>query len=107
MDLNDAITSMIELLHEVKHSLVQSKPSIYANRDPDELIEEIDLIIPELKEKIFWRLLEVKINFLPTSCYQEIARHNNWSDEFIELGDRFNMIYSHFPPPAAGKSTNT
>jgi len=107
MDLNDAIVSMIELLHDVKKQLITSKPSILANRDPDELIEEIDLIIPELKEKKFWRLLEVKINFLPTSCYQEISMHNSWDDEFIELGDRFDRIYSHFPEPTPGKRSAT
>jgi hypothetical protein len=107
MDLNDAIISMIELLHDVKKHLEPSKPSIWANRDPDELIEEIDLIEPELKEKKFWRLLEIKINFLPTSCYQEIAMHNGWGDEFIELGERFDRIYAHFPPPTPGKSSNT
>jgi hypothetical protein len=107
MDLNEAIISMIELLHDVKKHLVTSKPSIWANRDPDELIEEIDLIVPELKEKKFWRLLEVKINFLPTSCYQEISMHNGWSDEFIELGNRFDRIYAHFPAPTPGKSETT
>ena len=59
----------------------------------DEIIEELDEYIKLLEANDYEVLEEVKFQFLPTCTFQELSLTNGWGDEFLELANRFDILY--------------
>lgn len=63
-------------------------------QSPQEVHSEIDKYIAELERGNPGPLSEIRIHFAPASGYQELSMQNNWSEEYLELAERFDMIES-------------
>lgn len=61
--------------------------------DTKSFIEDIESDIKAIENCDRKTLEKIKINFLPTSTYQEISLSNNWGDEFLKMASEFDSIY--------------
>ncbi len=61
---------------------------------PQQARSEIDQYIVELKNANMASLPDISTHFAPTAGYQELSLQNGWSDQYIELADKFDTIHS-------------
>ncbi|MFD1552969.1 hypothetical protein DNU06_15795 [Putridiphycobacter roseus] len=61
--------------------------------DPLKLKFELSSDIQKLEKLSFKTLEKLKIQFLPTSTFQELAIANKWSNDYIELSSSFDALY--------------
>jgi len=59
-------------------------------RDADQAVSEIDSIIADLKND---SVPDIRVLFAPTGPIQEVSLSSGWSNEFLELADRFEKEY--------------
>jgi len=57
------------------------------------LIKELDYDKKQIELLDFDTLEKIKVEFLPTSTYQELAMSNGWSDEYIQIANKFDSIH--------------
>ena len=60
----------------------------------DELTTYLETCINALRKLDYSCLKELKIDFLPTSTFQELSMNNAWGEEYIRLSSRFDELYS-------------
>ena len=58
-----------------------------------EIIEELNGYIKLLKANDYKVLEKIKYQFLPTCTFQELSVTNGWGKEFLELANRFDILY--------------
>lgn len=63
-------------------------------KDTKSFIEDLESDIKAIENCDRKTLKKIKINFLPTSTYQEISLSNNWGDEFLKMASDFDGLYS-------------
>lgn len=63
-------------------------------KDTKSFIEDLESDIEAIENCDRKTLEKIKINFLPTSTYQEISLSNNWGDEFLKMASDFDGLYS-------------
>jgi len=62
--------------------------------DTKSFIEELESDIKAIESCDRKTLEKIKINFLPTSTYQEISLSNNWGEEFLKMASDFDNLYN-------------
>jgi len=68
--------------------------TVWAGFDNTEvLIKELDSDQKQIELLDFDTLEKIMVEFLPTSTYQELAMSNGWSDEYLQIAEKFNSIH--------------
>jgi hypothetical protein len=62
--------------------------------DTKSFIEELESDIKAIESCDRNTLEKIKINFLPTSTYQEISLSNSWGEEFLKMASDFDNLYN-------------
>ncbi len=57
------------------------------------LIKELDSDRKRIEFLDFETLEKVMAEFLPTSTYQELAMSNGWSEEYLQIAEKFDAIH--------------
>ena len=60
---------------------------------PEEIIVELTDSIEALKMSDYATLEKIKGYFFPTCSFQELSLTNGWGEEFLELANRFDILY--------------
>lgn len=61
---------------------------------PQQAQNEIDQYISDLGKGNIDSLTEISVHFAPTSAYQELSLQNGWSDEYLNLAEKFDNIHA-------------
>jgi hypothetical protein len=86
--------SIVKLLERIKDTLNGQSDVVWTRfANPKELLKQMEHDIEELKMCNFTVLEKVKVDFGPTSTYQELSISNGWGDEFIRIADNFDNIH--------------
>ena len=84
-----------ELLKRVKDKINSETVTVWTGFDnPEKLKSEIILDIEKIGFCDYETLEKVKIEFLPTSTYQELSISNGWGEEYLEIASKFDSLYS-------------
>ena len=91
---NKYFKEIINLLSIVKDKVNSTADVNWTTYDSaEELIDEINYCIKSIEAYDLKGLEKVKIHFLPTSTFQELAISNGWGDEYISLADKFYVLH--------------
>ena len=83
-----------EILLQIISKINNNTDTIWAGYDnPDLLLNELKKEIDNIEICDFDTLNDIYINFLPTGSYQELSLSNGWSNEYLKLAERFDIIY--------------
>lgn len=83
------------ILIQIKSYISSDSDMVWAGYDnADQFIEELNKHIQYIQNCSFIVLSDIHVNFLPTCTYQEISISNGWSDEYINLSNKFDKIYT-------------
>ncbi|MGX7666650.1 hypothetical protein [Flavobacterium pedocola] len=84
-----------ELLQRVKDKINSETDTVWAGFDSSEKLKsEIILDIEKIEFCDYETLEKVKVDFLPTSTYQELSISNGWGEEYLEIASKFDSLYS-------------
>jgi hypothetical protein len=84
-----------QLLRKIKAKIQNDTDVLWTHyNDTKVLIEDLESDIKAIENCDRKKLEKIKINFLPTSTYQEISLSNNWSDEFLRIASEFDNLYN-------------
>jgi hypothetical protein len=85
---------VVNILLSIKSLTKSDADTTYAGfDDAASFMEELDFDIAALKMCDFTMLDNIKIEFLPTSTYQELAMSNGWSNQYLRLSKEFDQLY--------------
>lgn len=85
---------VVDILKTIKSLTKPDADTTYAGfDDAAAFIEELDFDIAALLHCDFTMLDNIKIDFLPTSKYQELAMSNGWSNQYLRLSKEFDQLY--------------
>ncbi len=73
-------------------------------KDTKSFIEDLESDIKAIENCDRNTLEKIKINFLPTSTYQEISLSNNWGKEFLKMASDFDNLYSRITDTKINKN---
>lgn len=91
----DLLNDLIDILKTIKTNVGNESDCTWSYyQSPQEVHSEIDKYISELESGDPGSLNEISAHFSPASGYQELSMQNNWSDAYLELAERFDMIAS-------------
>ena len=83
-----------QLLRRVRAKIQDDTEVLWTHfNDTKSFIEDIESDIEAIENCDRKTLEKIKINFLPTSTYQEISLSNYWGDEFLKIASNFDSIY--------------
>jgi len=89
----DSSSQLIEVLSLVKQRLETSQESDWTPFTPAEIIATVDRELVSLRSTgKLADVSELQFLFGPTAPIQEISMANNWSKEFLELSERFDVL---------------
>lgn len=84
-----------QLLRKIKAKIQDDTDVLWTHyNDTKTFIEDLESDIKSIENCDRKTLEKIKINFLPTSTYQEISLSNNWSDEFLRIASEFDNLYN-------------
>lgn len=84
-----------QLLRKIKAKIQDDTNVLWTHyNDTKTFIEDLESDIKAIENCDRKTLEKIKINFLPTSTYQEISLSNNWSDEFLRIASEFDNLYN-------------
>lgn len=84
-----------QLLRKIKAKIQDDTDVLWTNyNDTKTFIKDLESDIKAIENCDRKTLEKIKINFLPTSTYQEISLSNNWSDEFLRIASEFDNLYN-------------
>ena len=86
-------TALIEILEAVKKLILEPSTDLsWSNFDSkDELILKIDSHIQKLKLEDFSEVKDLILLFAPTSDFQEISLSSGWSNQYLNISERFDI----------------
>lgn len=88
------IEKLIEILNAIKGTVKPDSNLLWTHyNDPQEIILELEKVINELRNGDFKTIEKLKVDFLPTCTFQELAISNGWGDYYLELADKFDEVY--------------
>ncbi len=64
-----------------------------SHNSPADLRELISSLISRVEQKELKAIEDAYFLFLPTSTFQEHAISNGWSEEYMNLAERFDRLY--------------
>lgn len=83
-----------EIVANIKSRINDETDTIWAGFDNTEvLIKELDADQKQIELLDFDTLEKIMVEFLPTSTYQELAMSNGWSDEYLQIAEKFDSIH--------------
>jgi len=86
---------LIEILLKVKSKIPDESDMLWTYfESPVELRKEIDGFILQLEEENVNCLAAINIHFIATGTFQEHSLMNGWSDEYLILAEKFDIIYN-------------
>lgn len=84
-----------QLLRKIKAKIQDDTDVLWTHyNDTKTFIKDLESDIKAIENCDRKTLEKIKINFLPTSTYQEISLSNNWSDEFLRIASEFDNLYN-------------
>lgn len=87
-------TEAISILKIIKSKITDDSDFTWVPyTNAEDLRREIDKYVVQLEIKSGYDLEEIYSHFLPTSTFQEHSMSNAWSDEYMELAEKFDEIY--------------
>ncbi len=91
---NEKISALIKILKNLKRILKTRETNIiYSTFDSiEDLIFEIDNHIQKLKDEDFSVIDNLILLFAPTSDLQEIFISSGWSNQFLDIAERFDDV---------------
>jgi hypothetical protein len=91
IDINETI--LIEILETIKKLILEPRTDIsWSTFDSkDELIIEIDAHIKKLNLKDFSKIKDLILLFAPTSDFQEISLSSGWSNQYLNISEKFDI----------------
>jgi hypothetical protein len=90
-------TILIIILEIVKKLILEPRTNISWStfNSKDELIFEIDAHIQKLKLEDFSKIRDLILLFAPTSDFQEISLSSGWSNQYLNLSERFDIAINN------------
>lgn len=90
----DKYDELIKIMKEVKEIIDSPNTDVAWSRynTVEEVINDLDSCIEQLKEKDKSVIEKLKILFAPTGTFQEISIDSGWSDKYLELANRFDEL---------------
>lgn len=83
-----------EILADIKSRIDDNTDTVWAGFDNTEvLIKELDSDQKQIELLDIDTLEKIMVEFLPTSTYQELAMSNGWSDEYLQIAEKFDSIH--------------
>ena len=84
-----------QLLRKIRAKIQDDTDVLWTHyNDTKTFIEDLESDIKAIENCDRKTLEKIKINFLPTSTYQEISLSNNWGDEFLKIASDFDNLYT-------------
>lgn len=84
----------VDILLTIKKKITDTSELIWTSYETaEELRDDIERIVKQLKEGNNTVIGEAYSHFLPTSTFQEHAMQNGWTEEYMKLAERFDKIY--------------
>lgn len=79
-----------DILKKLVVFLKQSEDSIWSDLTVSEVLQILEKQLLSLEAKAKVKTRQLRYLFLPTAPLQEIALHNGWSDEYLEVAEQFD-----------------
>ena len=90
----ELIKEAIDILLKIKAKITDDSDLMWTSFETaNELRNEIDAYISELKANRKEIIHEVYSHFLPASTFQEHSMQNGWSEDYHKWAKRFDSIY--------------
>lgn len=84
---------IINILLKIRERITDDSDLVWTSYETaDELKNEIDKYVLELRDGNEKLIKNLNIHFLPTSTFQEHSIQNGWTDEYIKLAAHFDEI---------------
>jgi hypothetical protein len=94
LNKKDSSEELINLLLIIKGKMDETTDINWTSYESvEEIIKDIDDYITSLIVLDYTVLEEIKNQFLPTCTFQELSVSNGWGSEFLELANRFDILY--------------
>ena len=88
---------LLQILEAIKATLEPETSIIWSNDESiEKLMEELDVMIEAVKVGDLNVLKTLSVHFAPTSGFQELSLENGWSEAYLKLADRFDLIYEKY-----------
>lgn len=85
---------MIDILQQVRSHTPDNADTVWAGYDnAADFLTDLGQDIAKLEYCDFKTLDKVRVEFMPTCTYQEIAISNGWGDAYLKLGEDFDRLY--------------
>jgi len=82
------------ILRQIRSKIYPETDFLWAGFvDHNEFLAELNADIQKLESCDIATLKKIHVEFLPTCTYQEIAISNGWSNEYMELADKFDALW--------------
>ena len=86
---------LIDIVKKVKEKVTDDSDMVWTHYDnAKQLRDELDANVQKLKFGDTGSLEELKMLFLPTATLQEHAICNGWPEEYLNLAEKFDNLYS-------------
>lgn len=84
---------LIDIINDVKIYILDDSDMTYCYYEtPKDFIIELDKYIQEIQRGNMKVIDDLSVEFAVTSSLQEHSMGNGWSDEFILIADKFDVI---------------
>jgi hypothetical protein len=94
-DFYKQFQSVGNILVVVKSRIYEDSNTAWTNyTSPQEIVDEVDSYIENIRYCSFEALEKVSTNFLPTGIYHELAASNGWADLYLALAEDFDKAYT-------------
>jgi hypothetical protein len=91
---DNLIDEATTILLTIKEKVTDTSGLIWTSYETaEELRDDIEKIIKELKKENPGIIDDAYSHFVPTSTFQEHAMQNGWTDEYMMLAERFDKVY--------------
>ena len=83
-----------EIIGDIKSRINDKTDTVWAGFDNIEVLtKELDSDQKQIEILDFETLEKIMVEFLPTSTYQELAMSNGWSEEYLQIAEKFDSIH--------------
>ncbi len=83
---------LVALLEKVKELVDNSEESIWAGLSPAEIGMDLTIAIEALRNTEAVDRAQLQMHFAPSGPLQETAMMSGWTDEYMELSNRFDLL---------------
>jgi hypothetical protein len=93
-------TALLAILHEIHRLLIlEGNDFAWSSwADAKAAEDEMNDHIRRIESEDYSRLLDLKVLFAPTGPIQEVSISSGWSDEYLDLAERFDTEIKQISP---------